>query len=126
MWRQSLGEGSHCHCRCHYYDHNKRDKSAHGASGWFAYGEFSSGAPGPAFVLLDRYLIVLPFPATGVPPEERENDLPPYGKSLCWQIQVLQVPATLFGAAVLGALPAIEAPVHQGWFHQQKTQLLSA
>src|SRR4029077_19129151 len=78
------------------------------------------------FKLFNRHLVVPPLPATGVPPEERENDLAAYRESFCWQIDVLQVPAALFGAAVLGALPAIETPVHHGRFHQQKAQLLSA
>src|ERR1700675_3706482 len=92
----------------------------------FAYGEFSSGASAPASVLLNRYLVVSPFPTTGSLPEERENDLPPYGKSFCWQIQVLQVPAALFGIAVVHSLPVVKAPVHHGRFHQQESQLLSA
>jgi|SRR5712692_3388729 len=94
--------------------------------GFANYGEFSSGVKGPAPVLLDRDLEVSPFPPTGILPEERENDLPPCGKSFCWQIQVLQIPATLFGIAVLTVLPVVQAPVHHGRFHQQKPQLLSA
>ena len=94
--------------------------------GFANYGEFSSGVKGPASVLLDRYLVVSPFPTTGILPKERENDLPPYGKSFCWQIQVLQVPATFFGIAVLHSLPVVQGPVHHGWLHQQKAQLLSA
>src|SRR6266446_3545785 len=94
--------------------------------GFANYGEFSSGVKGPASVLFDRYLVVSPFPATGILPKERENDLPPYGKSLCWQVQVLQVPATLFGIHVLTSLPVVKAPMHQGRFHQQQAQLLSA
>src|SRR6266446_8367085 len=88
--------------------------------GFANYGEFSSGVKGPASMLFHRHLIVSPFPTTGILPKERENDLPPYGKSFCWQIQVLQVPSTLFGIAVLHSLPVVEAPVHNGCVHQQK------
>src|SRR6266481_3645877 len=94
--------------------------------GFANYGEFSSGVKGPASVLFDRYLVVSPFPTTGILPKERENDLPPCSKSFCWQVQVLQVPATLFGIAVLRSLPVVKAPVHHRWFHQQNAQLLSA
>src|ERR1700693_4071037 len=76
------------------------------------------------FKSFNRYLVVSLFPATGIPPEERKNDLAAYRECFCWQIDVLQVPAALFGAAVLAALPAIETPVHHGRFHQQKAQLL--
>src|SRR6266446_6778348 len=77
-------------------------------------------------MLLDGYLVVSPFPARTVLPEEGENDLSACGERFGWQIDVLKVPSTVVGVGVPTALPVVKTPVHHGWVHQQKAQDLSA
>src|SRR5271157_2718868 len=81
---------------------------------------------GSKVLSLDGHLVVSSFPAPGILPEEREDDLALCGESFCWQIDVVKIPSTLFGLAVVTGLPVVETPMHQRRFHQQKAQLLSA
>src|SRR5260370_41349239 len=77
-------------------------------------------------MLLNRYLVVSSFPARAVFPEEGENNLSACGEGFGWQIDVVGIPSTVVGVAVSTVLPAVTAPVHHGWFHQQKAQLFPA
>jgi hypothetical protein len=77
-------------------------------------------------VLLDGHLVVSSFPARGVFPEEREDDLAACGESFGWQIDVVKIPSAVVGVTVVAPLPVVKAPVHNGWLHQQKAELLSA
>src|SRR5580693_4789595 len=67
--------------------------------------------------LFDRHFVVPPFPARAAFPVERENDLAPSGESVCRQVHVLHIASAIDGIAILMALPAIEAPVHERGFN---------